>query len=350
MPEPTIREALEGAIAQEEAPSAPETGTPAAPPAPEPSAPAPEQTPPPEPLKPGDLPKAPSASAPPKIVDADPLADAPKSWKGTSRQHWGAIPKEAREEIVRRDKEVFRIFGESGQARKLQSDLTEVVRPFEARIRSSGQSTLQVIGNLLQFDYALSSAPPAQRAQLAAKLISDYGIDIRELDAALSGSAPADPVQDTVERLLQERLAPFQQYMQTQQNMEQQRFQGYSNEATQTVDQMSNDYTKYPHFETVRDDMADLVEVAGKRGLYLSADQAYNRAVAMNPELGAQAVAQRQAEAQRQTALSQHERAQKALNASSSVSGAPMGTPGSGGSAADLRSAVESAFNSVTSR
>jgi hypothetical protein len=138
--------------------------------------------------------------------------------------------------------------------------------------------------------------------------------------------------------------------MQSQQTQEYQRNQGYSSEATHTVEVMANDVTKYPHFDIVREDMADLVEIGAKRGLYFSADQAYNRAVAMNPELGAQAAAQRQAEAQRQTALSQHERAQKALNASSSVSGAPMGTPGSGGSAADLRSAVESAFNSVTSR
>lgn len=351
MPDPTIREALDTAIADHEtAVGSVETGTPAAPVAAE-STPAPveqaqadqspvEQT--------QAKAKAPEITPAPQPVD--PLAEAPKSWKAANRAHWDAIPKEAREEIVRRDKEVFRIFGESAQARKLQSDLTEVVRPFEARIRSSGQTTMAVIGNLLQFDYALSSAPPAQRAQLAAKLINDYGIDIRELDAALSGSAPADPVQDRIDRMLQERLAPFQQYLQSQQNIEQQRNQGYSTQAVQTVEQMADDGVKYPHFEQVRDDMADLVEVAGKRGLYLSADQAYNRAVAMNPELGAQAAAQRQAEAQRQTAQSQHRRAQQALNASSSVSGAPLGTPGSGGSAADLRSAVESAFNSVTAR
>jgi hypothetical protein len=351
MPEPSLREALDTAVADHEAAVAsPETGTPAPAPAPAAPAEAPAEAPAPQEGEQVQA-KAPGIEPAPKPGETiDPLAEAPKSWKAANRTHWGVIPKEAREEIVRRDKEVFRILGESGQARKLQAELTDIVRPFEARIRSSGQTPLQVINNLLGFDYALSSAPPARRAQLAAKLIGDYGIDIRELDAALSGSAPADPVQATVDRLLAERLAPFQQFMQTQQTMEQQRNQSFSNEATQTVESMATDVTKYPHFETVREDMADLVEMGAKRGVYFSPDQAYNRAVAMNPELGAHVVAQRQQEAQRQTALSQHDRAQKALLASSSVSGSPLGTPGSGGSAADLRSAVESAFNSVTSR
>jgi hypothetical protein len=356
MPEPSLREALDTAVADHEAAvSIPETGTPAAPAAPAvPATPAsvePGQAPAQTPQEGEQALKASGIEPAPKPGETiDPLAEAPKSWKAANRTHWGVIPKEAREEIVRRDKEVFRILGESGQARKLQAELTDIVRPYEARIRSSGQTPLQVINNLLEFDYALSNAPPTRRAMLAAKLIGDYGIDIRELDAALSGSAPADPVQATVDRLLAERLAPFQQFMQTQQSMEHQRNQSFSNEATHTVESMATDVTKYPHFETVREDMADLVEIGAKRGVYFSADQAYNRAVAMNPDLGAHVVAQRQQEAQRQTALSQNERAQKALLASSSVSGAPLGTPGSGGSAADLRSAVESAFNSVTSR
>lgn len=353
MSEPTIREAIESAVTQEEAASAEPTGTPAPAPSPAPAESAPAPAPAESesaPVEQTTEPKAETKTIEPAPAPPDLLAEAPKSWKTSSRTHWGAIPKEAREEIHRRDREVFRIFGESSQARKLQADLNEMVRPYEARIRGTGQSTIQVLRNLLDYDNALATAPPTRRAQLAAQLIKDYGISIPELDAALSGSEPADPVAATVERLLGERLAPFQQYLQSQEQQEQHRNQNYVNEAAQTVESMAINTAKYPHFDTVREDMADLVEVSGKRGVYLTPDQAYNRAVAMNPELGAQVAAQRQAEAQRQQAQAQHARAQKALNASSSVAGAPTGTPGTGGSAANLRDAVENAFNSVTSR
>lgn len=355
--EPSLRDALDSAIEAQEssggmmsstAPIGSPAPTPAPTPAPAPAEDAQAQSQVPQQelfAKDGGMPPAPKPDQP-----VDYLADAPKSWKAATRVHWAAIPKEAREEIHKRDREVFRIFGESANARKFQSDMADVVRPYEGRIRSSGNTPIQAIRNLLDYDYALATAPPTRRAQLAAQLIKDYGIDIRELDAALSGQGPPNPVAAEVERLVDERLAPFRQYVTAQQQREQMQNQGYATEATQIVENMAADTAKFPHFEQVRDDMADLVEIAGNRGLYLSAEQAYTRAVAMNPELGAQVVAQQQAEAQHRTAQTQHARAQRALNASSSVAGAPTGTPGAGGSAASLRDTIESAFNAATSR
>lgn len=351
--EPSVREALDAAITASEAPPA-EAPAPSPAPAPAPAehaeAPAPAEE---HGDKPQEVqaetegkPKAMSPASPPE----DPYAEAPKSWRTGSRVHWAGIPKEAKDEIIRRDREVFRIFGESANARKLAGEFQQVVQPYLARIQSGNQSPLQAVRNLLDYDHALATSPPQRKAQLAAQLIKDYGIDIRELDAALSGTPMADPVQAAIDRALAERLQPFNQYIQNQQQQEQYRNQGYVEEASQVVERMSSDNTKFPHFEQVREDMADLVEVAAKRGLYLDPQQAYNRAVAMNSELGARVAAQQQAESARQAASVQHARAQKALTASSSVAGAPTGTPGAGGSGGSVRDAVEAAFNSVTSR
>ena len=112
-------------------------------------------------------------------------------------------------------------------------------------------------------------------------------------------------------------------------------------EAQMTVEQMALD-PKYPYFEEVRSDMADLIDLAAQKNIPLSLDKAYNLSVQMNPELSAQM----DKEAGMQHASQQHLQAQRAKAAASSVTGAPAG----GGSSAavgdgSLRGTIEAAFS-----
>jgi hypothetical protein len=205
----------------------------------------------------------------------------------------------------------------------------------------------------MQADHILTSSPPPQRAAYMAKLIKDYGIDIRALDDALSGqvSAQPDPVAAQVERLLAERLSPLQTFLAQQQQVAQYQEQQIQQEAALTIGQMSEDNVKFPHFDQVREDMADVIEMNARRNVFLTPEQAYQRSVAMNPELGAQATQQANTGRQLQQAQSANARAQRALNASSSTAGAPGGSPVGGVSAnGSLRDTIEAAFNQVSGR
>jgi hypothetical protein len=238
---------------------------------------------------------------------------------------------------------------ETVQARRVATEFSRAVQPFQARIQSMGLDPVTAASELFKADYLLSSAPMPQRAAVMAKLIKDYGVDFSELDKALVGSAggaAADPIQSRVEQLLEQRLAPVQQLLAQQ---EQQRAAAEAAEraqAQQSVESMLND-PKYTYLEDVREDMADLIELSARRGVYLSLPEAYTRAVAMNSEIAARASASATRQQVQQSAAQANAAAQRALGASVSVSGAPtqggVGQRVNGGTA-DLRGTIAAAL------
>jgi hypothetical protein len=182
---------------------------------------------------------------------------------------------------------------------------------------------------------------------MMAKLIKDYGVSIEDLDAAIvsgmQGQQQSQPqgfdpnyVNQLVQQQLQQALAPiYQERQQKEQLVVQQ--------ATQTVEQMSLD-PRYPYFDDVREEMADLIEVASRRGVALSLEDAYTKAVAINPGVSGQQSRQ----AMMTQANQQHQQAQRARLAASSVNGSPA-SGGSNAFAGDgsLRGSIEAAFNNA---
>lgn len=263
---------------------------------------------------------------------------APASWKKEAKGEWAALPLQARQEIHRREMEVQKVLNETAPIRQEIQQFREIVTPYMARIQSLGVTPHQAVGELLKADYLLASGSPQQKAVFIDKLLQDYNVDIAELDSVISrrlGGQPQpqpqgfDPnqISQLVQQQLQQALAPiYQQRQQQEQQIVQQ--------AAMTVEQMALD-PKYPHFEAVREDMADLMELNSRRGIYISVEQAYNKAVGMNPELSAM---------QQATQLNQS--ARRAAAAAVSVSGAPAG----GGqqthvTTGDLRADIEAAFS-----
>lgn len=318
---------------------------------------APVEAPAPPPAPAAEAPAAPAQKAATKEIPPAPAPEgatfpvdkAPQSWRAPARAKWDKVDPEIRQEVMRRERETTKVLGETANARQFTNQFQQITQPYQARIASLGLDTLGAVHELLKGDYLLSTAPKRQRAELMAKLINDYGVDIAELDSALAGKGAVDPVDSRVEQLLQQRLAPFQQYIQNQQRQAQEYEQRSATEVNQSIETMAVD-PKYPHFEALRVDMADVIDLAAKRGLYLSLDQAYNRAIAMNPEVSAQVAAQNTAEAKRVAAEAANAKAQKALGASVSVGGAPGGVPSGASGATDRRATIEAAFESLGGR
>lgn len=376
-----LREALEQAVTAAEVPAS-DAPTPSAPPAAE-AAPATSESggllgsPAPASDKPAGQtdqaapPAAPdgqtTGQTPPADDSTAPQSDAasaesrrsrvdrpPAAWRGNAKAKWAEVPLEARQEVHRRESMADQAIAVSQSARQFQQQFAQVVSPFMARIQSNGyQNPVEAIHQMLKIDYTLSSAPMPQRAKAMAQLIKDYGIDFTELDRALvTDGAPPDPVEARVAQIVEQRLAPVQQFLSQQQRHSQAMEIAERNEARTTVEQMEQDTQNFPDFETVRDDMADLIEIQARRGVYLSPAEAYTRAVAMNPELSSRVQAQVSQQQTRQHAASANAQAQRALNASVSVGGAP--TQGGVGprqpNGADLRGTISAAFEQATNR
>lgn len=275
----------------------------------------------------------------------------PQSWKAGPKGKWTTLDPEVKQEVLRREIETTRVLNETAQARQFTTQFQQAVQPYMARLQSMNAHPITAVAELLKADHILTTAPKVQKAQYLAKLITDYGVDIEALDQVLAGKTQqADPVESRVEQLLQQRLAPFQQYL-TQQEQAAQRQQAQATqELEHTVASMAADTVKFPYFERVRETMADIVEVFAKRGQTIGIEEAYNKAVAMDPGISQAQAQQMQREAEAAAAAKLNGRAQRALAASVSVSGAPSGSISPGTASNDRRATIAAALDASAGR
>lgn len=285
---------------------------------------------------------APAQEQQPQAPAKEELA-APIGWKAPAREHWKTIPRAAQEEIIRREKETAQTLRESSTARKLAQDFQSTISPFLPLIQAQNSNPLQAVKNLMTTAAGLSVGTAVQKAQIVREIIQNYGVDIQTLDQVLSGQ----PVQQGTPQQ-QQNIAPppwatpLFQFMNTVQQTRQQREQQMVSEAEAETEAFAS---KNEFFEDVREEMADLMEVAAKRGVILSMDDAYKRAISMNPDLS-KIVSQREAAKKASSNNIQRNR-----NAASSIHGSPRNGPTGAKSGDDSRrSAIEEAWDAQTSR
>ena len=359
----SLREALESAVEEEMKPDVPSTDT-EAPATPEVAAVVASvaelsavDTDTPAEVKPDTPPKdisddgiKPEVAAKPQTPEEKEIARqhridrAPTSWKKEAKGEWATLPLHIRQEVHKREAEINRVLQQSAPDRQLAEQFKTTVQPFMARIQSNGIDPVTAARNLFEADHRLATGHPNDRAQYMAELILEYGIPVEALDAALAplmrgqqapqtGAQGAPDIQALIQQQLQQALAPIMQERQQSQ-------QRAAYEVEQTVESMALD-PKYPFFDEVRIDMADIIDLSVKRGVSLSLDEAYSRAVRMNPDTYGQMERQSTVSA----ATLAHQAALKAKAAGSSISGAPAGGGGQfNGGDGSLRGAIEAAF------
>lgn len=268
---------------------------------------------------------------------------APASWRPEIREHWGQLPEPVRAEIARREVEVQRTLQESAEARKTVDAVMKTIAPYEAFIKAENSNPLQAIDNLMSTAARLRTGTAPELAQMVAGIVNQFGVGrfgngfIEALDQALAGQTPqVDPQQAAIEQVLNQRLAPVQQMLtQFQQAQMAQQQQVQERALSEVADFLS----KAEFGEDVREDMADLLETAQRRGQTLSLADAYKKACLMNDNVRA-VIAQR---VKSQGAQQQTQAAQKARSAAVQVSGAaPVGAMRQ--EPTDVRSAIEAAI------
>lgn len=285
---------------------------------------------------------APAPEQQPQTPPKEELA-APIGWKAGAREHWKTIPRAAQEEIIRRDKETSQALRQSSTARKLAEDFQQTVNPFLPLIQAQNSNPLQAVKNLMTTAAGLTVGTAMQKAQIVREIIQNYGVDIQTLDQVLSGQ----PVQQGGAQQ-QQNLAPppwaqpIFQFMNTVQQSRQQREEQMRADADAETEAFA---AKHEFFEDVRQDMADIMDVAAQRGKVISIEDAYKRALIMNPEIDA-VVKQREAAKRAQTSNIQQKR-----NAASSISGAPKNGPtGVKNGEESRRAAIEEAWDAQMGR
>lgn len=277
---------------------------------------------------------APSPAPTAAPVSQPPQEKAPQSWKPLAREYWGKLPPEVRQEVMRREGDIQRTLQETAEARKFQEEASKVIGPYEAMIRAEGSDPVRAVGALLATAAALRTAPPSHKANLVAQMVRHYGVDVQMLDQALAG------VQFSAQSPQQSQFKDprVDQILQRIESAEQARVQREYESAKEEIE----DFGKgKDFFEDVRTTMADVLDIAERQGQTLTLDDAYQRAVAMHPDIS-KLVAQREAAARART---RSNGATARVVKSSSVSGAPTATPRGDGGKKSIRESLEDAWD-----
>jgi hypothetical protein len=236
---------------------------------------------------PANVDTAPGAAAEDSPTDkpAEDGVKAPQSWSPKLREDFGKLPANVQAQINKRETEMSTFLNEGAESRKFGDRMNQTLQPFQAVMSAHGTTDpVQAVQGLMETATTLQMGTPQQKAQKLADMVQHYGIDIQALDNALSGQPHVSTEQSQLEKMLEQKLAPMQEFMSSvQQNQQSSQHQVQQNAQTEvgTFEQTAE------FIGDVRNDMADLLDMAAKRGQEMSLQQAYDKACAINPEISA---------------------------------------------------------------
>jgi hypothetical protein len=148
----------------------------------------------------------------------------------------------------------------------------EAIAPIEQNLAKRGINPTQYVQNLVRAEQILANAPYQQKVQIFQQLAADYGIQLNN-----NGQAT--------------QLDPYTQQLMNQLNMVNQEVSSikgrFAQEENQRlmgeIERVRSDVEKFPHFDVVREEMAQLLELGKAQDL----ETAYKKAVRMNDDVWA---------------------------------------------------------------
>lgn len=233
-----------------------------------------------------ELPTAAEADEEQLDSETDPDEDvgsAPQGWRPEAREGWKDIPPAARAEIQRREQDIETKLGELSDRSHVANRFNEAVKPFEQTIAiEANGDAIAATQNLMGVATRLRFGTPQEKAALVSQIVQQYGIDIEALDTALSQNLPPGGAQQPpASTFPASPPAADPRVDQMWSQMQQDRQQAQQTRATEVEQFLSGKEWG----EDVRNDMADLIELASRRGEALTLETAYVRAVAARPDI-----------------------------------------------------------------
>jgi hypothetical protein len=219
-----------------------------------------------------------------EAVEPEPTLQRPTTWKKEYLPIWDKLTKGeqlTKEEGIKlaeytgfqRETEFKRGVSTYKAEADRAKDLENAIAPFESEFKQQGITPAAWINNLGRAHMILSKAPYDQKVQLFHRLAQDYGIQLNQ-----EGSAA--PQVDAYTQQLMNQLNQVNQEVSTIKGRFQQEEQArLSNE----IERVRSDVERFPHFDVVREEMAQLLELGKAQDL----ETAYKKAVRMNDDVWA---------------------------------------------------------------
>ena len=222
---------------------------------------------------------------------------------------------------------------EADRAKELES----AIAPFQAEFQQQGITPAAWINNLGRAHMILSKANHPQKVQVFQRLAQDYGIQLNQ-----DGQFAAPPQVDAYTQQLMNQLNMVNQEVSSIKGRFQQEEQARLNNE---IERVRSDVEKFPHFDVVREEMAQLLELGKAQDL----ETAYKKAVRMNDDVWALEQDRLLKEAKQSTVKAQQVAKAKAA-AVSPKSVTPSGKVADTGDKKDRRSLIAEQMGDAMSR
>jgi len=178
---------------------------------------------------------------------------------------------------------------EADRARSLE----EAIAPFVPELQSQNISPAAWINNLGRAHMVLTKAPYEQKVQMFHRLAQDYGVQLNQ-----DGQFAAPPQIDAYTQQLMDQLNMVNQEVSSIKGRFQQEEQA---RLTSEIERVRSNVEKFPHFDVVREEMAQLLELGKAQDL----ETAYAKAVRLNDDVWAIEQERLLKNAQKQTSKAQ---------------------------------------------
>jgi hypothetical protein len=280
---------------------------------------------------------APKAEEPPQEAEPPVWRRPPASWRKDFHEVWQKADPKMQEYAWQRE-EQMRAGVEPLLAKAQFADtMQEAIEPYLPTIQGMGLTPEKAVSALMQADYTLRTAPAQQKMQLFAQLAQSYGINLGAMGANPQ-AAPQNSVDPLVWQLQNELNNVRGEVMGWKQQQEMQQNQ-------QLLGEINQFSLKADHFEEVRPTMIQLLQ----SGMAETLEQAYDKAIRLNPDLFEQVSKAQQAE-QAAKQAKEYNRAAKAARAAAVSVRSATPSANTAPKAANRRALLEEAFSETETR
>lgn len=284
------------------------------------------------------------APKPQEAAPVDPPADPPvwerppASWKKDYHEQWGTIDPKVREYVWQREEQMRKGVEPLLTKAQFADAMHQAIEPYRETIRGLGIPEHEAVAALMKADYTLRTTnDPAARAAYFQQLAQAYGVNLGGSQNAPQANTQqgVDPVVWQLQNELNKVRGEVMGWKQQQEMVENQTLLGEIESFSQ----------KAEHFEDARPTMIQLLQ----SGVAHTLEDAYEKAVRLDPELFDSVQVSKQAELENAKRVAADRAAKSArANAVSVKSSTPgMATKNN---AQDRRSLLAEQFDQIAAR
>ena len=258
----------------------------------------------------------------------------PASWKKDYHEVWQKADPKMQEYAWQREEQMRAGVEPLLSKAQFADAMQEAIQPYMTTIQGLGLQPEKAVAALMEADHKLRNSDPQTKMQYFMQLAQSYGINL----GAMQPGVPQGSVDPMVYQLQNELNKVRGEVMGWKQQQEMVENQTLLNE----INQFS---LKADHFEDVRPTMIQLLQ----SGVAQTLEEAYDKAIRLDPDLFEQTLKAKQAEEAAKQAKEANRAAKTARAAAVSVRSA---TPGANTApkAANRRALLEEAFSETESR